>query len=282
MPTAIPIGVNLTSMGVSSAWWLGTARLLDRAGFPTVWCWDHFVSRGRRTDPVLECWTTLAAAAAVTKRIHVGSFVSNVMNRHPAVLARMAATVHDQSGGRLEVGIGVGGHPHEHAAYGIDFPDPAERAARLEEAAEVLRRLWTGGPVDFAGRHFHLAAAHAFPALVPPPRIVIGGEKPAGARLAARIGDAWTMNGEDFDRLAPIFREALTMAGRSRDDVQVLVAVGLERDVHPDRQPLLMDLAGVADAWRERGADELVLRWIRPMEVAALLDAAERAGLAAS
>ena len=160
--------------------------LLDR--FRTAWAWDHFVSRGELDDPVLECWTTLAATAARTRQLRVGSFVSNVMNRHPAVLARMAATLSDLSGGRLELGIGIGGHPAEHQAYGIPFPDPAERAAHLEEAVQVLRLLFGGGPVDFDGRFYQLSAAHAFPAPQPPPRITIGGEKPAGARLAARIG----------------------------------------------------------------------------------------------
>jgi alkanesulfonate monooxygenase SsuD/methylene tetrahydromethanopterin reductase-like flavin-dependent oxidoreductase (luciferase family) len=145
MASLIPIGVNLTSIGVPSSWWIETARSLESVGFSTAWCWDHFVSRGRLTDPVLECWTTLAAAAASTDGLRVGSFVTNVMNRHPALLARMAATVQDQSGGRVELGIGIGGHPAEHHAYGIDFPDVPERVARLEEAVGMLRLLWSGG-----------------------------------------------------------------------------------------------------------------------------------------
>jgi len=280
MAASIPIGVNLTSIGVPSSWWSATAVLLESAGFRTVWCWDHFVSRGRLTDPVLECWTTLAATAARTTRLRVGSFVSNVMNRHPAVLARMAATVQDQSHGRLELGIGIGGHPKEHEAYGIDFPEPGVRAEHLEEAVAVIRRLWTGGPVDFSGRHYRLEAAHASPAPQPPPRIIIGGERPAGARIAARIGDAWTMNGRDYDVLAPVFGEALAAAGRERNDLAVLVAVDLEPGVAAARQPLLADLAAEADRWRDRGADELVLHWIRPRDIPALLAAAERASLA--
>ncbi|MEO7118685.1 MAG: LLM class flavin-dependent oxidoreductase, partial [Candidatus Limnocylindrales bacterium] len=189
MAASIPIGVNLSSIGVSSSWWRETAQLLESAGFGTIWCWDHFISRGHLDDPVLECWMTLAAAAAATERVHVGSFVSNVMNRHPALLARMAATLQEQSGGRVEMGIGIGGHPVEHEAYGIDFPEPKERVERLEESVEILRLLWTGGPVDFEGRYYSLKGAHAFPVPQPAPRILIGGEKPGGARLAARIGD---------------------------------------------------------------------------------------------
>lgn len=212
----------------------------------------------------------------------MGSFVTNVMNRHPAVLARMAMTVAEASGGRLELGIGIGGHPAEHAAYGIDFPAASERAARLEEAVAVLRRLWTGGPVDFEGRFYTLEGAYAHPAVPVPPRIVVGGEKPGGARLAARLGDAWTANGKDLDRLLPIFHAALEDAERGRRDVPVLVAVDLQRGGSPTRQmhqPLLMDLAGEAERWHARGADELVIHWVRPRDIPALLAAAEEAAL---
>ncbi len=276
----IPIGVNLTAIGVTSAWWVETARSLEAAGFQTVWCWDHFVSRGRLTDPCLECWMTLAVTAASTKRLRVGSFVTNVMNRHPAVLARMVASLTDASGGRVELGIGIGGHPAEHRAYGIDFPAAPERVEHLEEAVHILRLLWSGGPVSFEGRHYRLRDAHAFPVPNPPPRVVIGGEKPGGARLAARIGDAWTMNGRELERLEPVFREALEAAGRSRSEVGMVVALDLKRGAGAEEQPLFQDLAGEMARWQERGADELVLHWVRPGEVAPLLAAAERAGLA--
>lgn len=278
----IPVGLNLTSIGVSSEWWRQSAREAERAGFSGVWCWDHFISRGRKTDPVLECWTTLTAAAAATSRLKVGSFVSNVMNRHPAVLARMLATIWDQSGGRVELGIGVGGYEPEMAAYGIDFPSPAERVAVLEEAVTVLRRLWSGGPADYEGRHFTLRQALAHPAPEPPPRIIVGGEKPAGARLAARVGDGWTTNGPDYERLLPIHLAELAAHGRSRANVVHLVAVGLSRDEPLDRQPIVADLATFAAEWQERGADELIVNWVRPAELPALLDAGARAGLGGS
>jgi alkanesulfonate monooxygenase SsuD/methylene tetrahydromethanopterin reductase-like flavin-dependent oxidoreductase (luciferase family) len=278
-PSPIPIGVDLTAIGVPAAWWLQSARRVEAAGFRTVWSWDHFVSRGRLDDPVLECWTTLTAAAARTSTLRVGSFVSNVMNRHPAVLARIAATLADLSGGRLELGIGIGGHPAEHHAYGIPFPDAPERAARLEEAVHVLRLLFSGGPVDFDGRFYQLTAAHAFPAPKPPPRIIVGGEKAAGARLAARIGDAWTTFAGAWDDLSPVYLDALAGAGRQRSDVSVLIGLDLDHERSADDQPLLADLAETAAEWHERGADEIVLHWIRPQELAAVLAAGERAGL---
>jgi alkanesulfonate monooxygenase SsuD/methylene tetrahydromethanopterin reductase-like flavin-dependent oxidoreductase (luciferase family) len=274
----IPIGLNLTSIGVSSAWWLDSARRAEEAGFAGVWCWDHFVSRGSdRTKPVLECWTTLTATAAVTRRLRVGSFVNNVMNRHPAILARVLATISDQSGGRVDLGLGVGGFAGELEAYGIDFPPPPERVARLEEAVAVLRLLWSGGPVSFEGAHFRLRDAVAYPVPTPAPRIIVGGEKPAGARLAARVGDGWTTNATDYEQLLPMHLAELAAQGRRRADVIHVVALSLARDEPLDGQPIVRDMAAVAAEWQARGADELVVNWVRPDELAALLAAGARA-----
>ena len=226
--THIPVGLNLSSIGVSAEWWLDAARKAEDAGFDSVWIWDHFISRGRLSDPVLECWTMLAAAATSTSRVRLGSFVTNVMNRHPAVLARMAATVAELSDGRLELGIGAGGHPAEHEAYGMHFPPRPQRAEHLVEAMEVLRLLFGGGPVSYAGAHYRLQDAHASPVPVPVPRLILGGETPAGARLAARHADAWTCFGARLDALLPVFEAELAAAGRRRADVPVLV--GLEAD----------------------------------------------------
>jgi alkanesulfonate monooxygenase SsuD/methylene tetrahydromethanopterin reductase-like flavin-dependent oxidoreductase (luciferase family) len=204
------------------------------------------------------------------------------MNRHPAVLARMLATLQEQSGGRVELGIGVGGDAAEEGAYGISFPPPSERVVVLEEAVAVLRLLWSGGPVDFEGRFFRLHEAWAHPVPQPSPRIIVGGEAPAGARLAARVGDGWTTNAPDYERLLPTHLAELSAHGRSRADVVHILAVDLARDVPLEGQPLVADLAGFAAEWQTRGADELVVNWVRPAHLPALLDAAARAGLAAS
>lgn len=267
----IPIGLNLTSVGVSSAWWIDAARRAEAAGFSAVWCWDHFVSQGRdKTRPVLECWTTLTAAAAATSRVRVGSFVSNVMNRQPAVLARMVATLADQSGGRVDVGLGVGGYGPEDEAYGIEFPPGAERVEILEESVAVMRALWRGGPADFVGRHFRLRDAWAYPVPDPVPRIIVGGETAAGARLAARVGDGWTTNAADYERLLPIHLEELARVGRSRPEIAHLVAVTAELD---------RPIEELGDVWERQGADELVVSWIKPANLDAWLDAAKHAGL---
>jgi alkanesulfonate monooxygenase SsuD/methylene tetrahydromethanopterin reductase-like flavin-dependent oxidoreductase (luciferase family) len=250
-PWAIPVGVNPTVCGVTGAWWLEAARRSEEAGFATVWAWDHFISRGNLDDPWLECFTTLTAAAVSTERIGLGTFVVNNVNRHPAVLANIVATLADFAPGRVELGIGIGGHPLEHESYGMAYGPARERAEMLEEALAVLRLLFTGGPVDFEGRHYQLREARSFPVPDPVPRITIAGMKPAGTRMAARLGDAWTCFDDTYDELRPVFDAALGDAGRSAADVGVIVGIHHEQIDEP--------VADLAERWRERGATELIL-----------------------
>jgi alkanesulfonate monooxygenase SsuD/methylene tetrahydromethanopterin reductase-like flavin-dependent oxidoreductase (luciferase family) len=255
------VGVAIGSVGADAAWWLESARRLDEAGYAGAWCWDHVMGKGDPTVPVLEQWTTLAAAAAVTRRIGLGSWVANVMNRHPAVLARMAGTVQAIAGGRLTLGIGIGGFPREHRAYGIDFPDAAERAARLEEAIAVIRALWTGGPVSRPGRFYQLKAAAAFPRPEPPPPILVGAGTPAGVRLAARAGDGWAAEAATFEALRAQYLEALAAAGRARADVRIVIGFGGGRTGADALAGSLWIEASAETAarWAELGADEIVL-----------------------
>jgi alkanesulfonate monooxygenase SsuD/methylene tetrahydromethanopterin reductase-like flavin-dependent oxidoreductase (luciferase family) len=260
-------------------WWLDSARRLDAAGYAGVWSWDHFISRGVRTDPVLEAWTTLTAAAMVTKGLTVGTFVANVMNRHPAVLARMAATLQEASGGRFTLGIGIGGHPAEHEAYGIDFPPPVERARHLEEAVAVLRALWSGGPVTRPSDLYPLRDAHAYPVPNPQPQILIGGGTPAGARLAARIGDGWAAESDSFEDLLPQYLQALDAAGRDRAGQRIVLGFGGRRKRGADplaAEPLLVAPRAELARWRDVGADDLLLTARTTDDVDALVDAAER------
>jgi alkanesulfonate monooxygenase SsuD/methylene tetrahydromethanopterin reductase-like flavin-dependent oxidoreductase (luciferase family) len=276
MTERLPIGVNLRSIGVDFAWWRDSARRLDAAGYEAVYCWDHFVSRGDRTSPVLEAWTTLTAVAAQTDRIMLGTFVANVMNRHPAVLARMAATFQEVSGGRLRLGIGIGGHPAEHHAYGIPFPEPAERVERLEETVAVLRALWTGGPVSLGGRFYPREEAYAFPRPEPAPRIVIGGETAAGARLAGRIGDGWTTFVETFERDEPIYREALAASGRARADQLVLVGYQYGKGGSLAGSAWVNEPRAELERWRALGADGAVVMARTTADVDALVEATGR------
>jgi alkanesulfonate monooxygenase SsuD/methylene tetrahydromethanopterin reductase-like flavin-dependent oxidoreductase (luciferase family) len=280
MPAAarFPIGVSLATIGVPFGWWRDGARRLEDAGYEGLWSWDHFTTRGARPNTVLEAWTTLSAMAPLTSRVTLGTFVANVMNRHPAVLARMAATLQEVSAGRLVLGIGIGGHPREHRQYGIPFPDIAERVARLEEAIGVLRALWTGGPVDLAGRFYPLVDAIALPAPDPPPPILVGGQSPAGARLAARSGDGWTSPPERFEELEPIYRKALAEAGRDRAKMRVLVGfeAGRAGEDALAGSSWIADLHGELDRWQSLGADGVILTARTDADIDRLVAAAER------
>jgi alkanesulfonate monooxygenase SsuD/methylene tetrahydromethanopterin reductase-like flavin-dependent oxidoreductase (luciferase family) len=278
MSERLPISVTIRSIRAEPGWWLESARRLDEAGYAGVWSWDHFMGRGDVTVPVVEGWTILAMAAAQTSRVTVGTFVANVMNRHPAVLARMASTLQIASGGRLVLGIGIGGHPKEHAAYGMEFPEAKERAARLEEAIAVIRALWTGGPVTRPSPYYPLADAVAFPVPQPAPRIVIGGETPAGARLAGRIGDGWSAFDDNFEQNLPLYLEALDGAGRNRADQQVLV--GFQGDWLGEADiaetEWVREPRAAWDRWRAAGADGAIVLARSTADVDALVEAVAR------
>ena len=276
--TLLPISICLRAIRAEPSWWLESAGRLDAAGYAGIWSWDHFVGRGDKTVPVVEAWTILAMAAAQTTNVTVGPFVLNVMNRHPAVVARMASTLQIASGGRLILGIGIGGAPKEHEAYGIDFPDAPERVARLEEAVAVMRALWTGGPVTRDSRFYPLRDAYAHPVPEPPPPIIVGGETPAGARLAGRIGDGWSAFEDNFEQNLPLYLESLEAAGRDRAAQRVLVGFQGDwqrRDSIAD-SPWVIEPRDAWARWQAAGADGAIVLAHSTADVDALVDAVER------
>lgn len=275
---SLPIGVAIGTIGLTAVEWLASVRRLDDAGYRGAWAWDHFIGRGDPAVPVQEQWTILAAAAGLTRRIGLGTFVTNVVPRHPAVLARMATTVQAASSGRLTLGIGIGGGPRELIAYGIGNPALDERVARLEEAVAVLRALWTGGPVTRASPYYPLRDAYAFPRPDPVPPILIGGESRRGVEIAARIGDGWCPEDRFFDAHRAYYLERLAAEGRRREDVRIVVGFGGGRTgVDALRGSPWIDRP--AAAWaelRDRGADEVVVTARTIADVDALTEAAGR------
>jgi alkanesulfonate monooxygenase SsuD/methylene tetrahydromethanopterin reductase-like flavin-dependent oxidoreductase (luciferase family) len=267
------VGVVIAPVGVSFAWWRDAAVRLDAAGYAGLWTWDHLASRGTGRA-VLEAWTTLAAVAPVTRRATLGTLVTNVMTRHPAVLARSIATLQEASGGRVRVGIGIGGDAAEHHVHGIPLPPATERVTRLEEAVAVMRALWSGGAVTRPSPHYPLDGALGGPAPEPRPPIVVAGQSRAGARMAARVGDGWTTRPDLLEALLPVYREACDAAGRPigpvivgmegpRFGVDYVAGTGWAGD--PERE-----LAG----WQARGADEVVLTARTDADIEALVETA--------
>ena len=175
--------------------------------FESGWTFDHFYpifsdSRG----PCLEGWVTLTALAQATRRLRLGTLVTGIHYRHPAVLANMAATLDIVSAGRLELGIGAGWNEEESGGYGIELGGPAERSDRFEEACQVIVSLLTQQSTDFAGRYYQLTGARCEPKPVqqPHPPLVIGGSgERRTLRTAARFAQHWNFVGgppEEFAR----------------------------------------------------------------------------------
>lgn len=183
-------------------------READGLGYDALFTFDHFAPiTGALDDPCHEGWTLLAALAAQTRRAQVGVLVTGNTYRHPAVLAKMAATVDHVSGGRLVLGIGAGWFEPEHRAYGIPFHTPGERARRLGEAVEVIKLLFTRERATFDGRYYQLADAPLEPKPVqrPYPPILIGGMGPKVLQpIAARHADVWHFFASDPDETRKI------------------------------------------------------------------------------
>lgn len=274
----LPVGVAIGSIGATPQWWLESALRLEAAGYRAVWSWDHVVGKGDRTVPVVEQWTMLSVVAGATRSIRIGTFVTNVMNRHPALLARMASTLQEASGGRLTVGIGIGGGAPEHRAYGMAFPEPAERAARLEEAVAVIRALWSGGPVTRPSDFYPLDQAHAFPVPRPAPRLLIGAGTPAGVRLAARVGDGWAAEIEGFEELLPAYRDALEANARSLREQWIALGFGGGRSGEDalGGSPWVERPRDEWARWAAHGVDEIIVTARTTNDIDALVKAIDR------
>ena len=135
----------------------------ERLGFHSVWLNDHLYGIPGPHVPILEAWTTLSAVAAVTERVELGTLVSPVGFRNPALLAKMAATIDNISNGRVIVGLGSGWFEMEFTGYGFDFPSVGERLRQLDEAATIMKLLWNEAQPSFQGRHFRLESTFCEP-----------------------------------------------------------------------------------------------------------------------
>jgi probable F420-dependent oxidoreductase len=193
---SIHVGVQLPEVEYEVRWsqLRAMARLAEDAGFDSLWVGDHLLYRGvgpRRdeTRGPWEAWTTLAALAAATDRIRIGPLVAATAFHNPAMLAKMAATVDEISGGRLVVGLGAGWNETEFRAFGFPFD---RRIARFEEAFTIVRTLLRAGAVDFDGEFYQARDCE----LVPRPRpggppLLVGSNGPRMLEITLPHVDAW-------------------------------------------------------------------------------------------
>jgi probable F420-dependent oxidoreductase len=240
------IGVKLphTGSAVPASSLARRARELELAGFDSLWVSDHvvlpnvieshypFATDGKATwpttTPYLEALVSLAAAAAVTERVRLGTAALVLPQRNPVLLAKQVASVDVLSGGRVALGIGAGWLREEFDALGMPFES---RGARMEEWIELLRECWTGRPAAHSTTHYRLAEdtlvlptpAHAVP-------LYVGGHSPTALRRAARLGDGWlaqqAVTALDPQRLAgeiASIRTTASAAGREPETLQVVL-----------------------------------------------------------
>jgi F420-dependent oxidoreductase-like protein len=195
----------------------------ERLGYDAVWLDDHLMCK---EATILEPWTTLSALAAQTSRIRLGIMVSAVSHRNPALLAKAAATLDVISGGRVEFGVGAGVQSEEHVAYGFGFGKPSVRIAQLEEALEVVRRLWSYPKASFQGKYFTLkdAVCEPKPLQKPHPPIVVGGggEKYT-LKVAAKYADRcdWGyLPLEEYRRKQTVLQRNCQVIGRNYQSIE--------------------------------------------------------------
>lgn len=176
----------------------GLAEYVEQSGWDGLWLADHFMPNDDNTSaPWPEAWTTLAALGATVPRIRLGTLVTGNTYRHPAVLAKMAATVDHISGGRVVLGLGSGWQENEHEKYGLPFYTVPNRLERLEEACQVIKALFNESSVNFDGKFYQLKDAPLEPKPIqqPLPLLIGGGGEKVTLRITAQYADEWNVWG---------------------------------------------------------------------------------------
>jgi len=271
----VRVGIQLPEVEREVRWpeVVAIARAAEEGGFDSIWLGDHLLYRGggRPERGPWDVWTQLAALAAATERVRLGPLVACTAFHPPGILARMAASVDDVSGGRLVLGIGAGWNEAEFRAFGIPFD---HHVSRFEEAFEIVRRLLAGERVTFSGRFSAVEGA----VLLPPPArripLMIGANRPRMLSIALPHVDAWNTWWDEFGNDPTRFAElnagtgaAAELVGRDPREVErsacLLVAVdpsSQERQPNPDAPAVPLEELGAAlETLAEGGADEVIL-----------------------
>lgn len=239
--------------------WLALAGACEEHGVGTMFRSDHYLSvADRRERGSLDAWATIAALAAVTETLRLGTMVSPATFRHPAVLAKSVTTVDHVSGGRVELGIGAGWWDREHEVYGIPLPEIGPRMDALEEQMQIVRGHWADGPFNFDGVHFSAKDLDALPKPVqrPRPPLILGGRGgPRSLRLAARYADEYNAAMATAAELAEM-RQGLDAAceAEGRDPASLPLSVMTGWLIGSDEADLHDRAARLAE-WQDEGSD---------------------------
>jgi F420-dependent oxidoreductase-like protein len=200
----------------------------ENSGFDSFWVMDHFHQIqfvGRPEEPMLEGWTVISMLAAITTKIKLGTLVTGIIYRYPSVLAKIAATLDVLSKGRLFMGIGAAWNEQESLAYGISFPSNQERLLMLDEAIQVIRKMWTDEPyASFNGKYYQIRNAYCNPKPIqkPSPPILVGGSgERKTLKIVAKYADACNLFGspETVKKKLDILKEHCKSVGRDYSSI---------------------------------------------------------------
>lgn len=253
-----------------------TAIRCEDYGFDSLWVYDHLLYREKKdqTTGIWEAWTMLSALAAATSRVALGTLVSCNSFRNPALLAKMAHTVDEISGGRLVLGVGAGWNQPEYDAFGYPFD---HRVDRFEEAMQIIHPLLKEGRVDFSGTYYTARNCEITPRSPRPggPPLLIGGGRERMLQLTARYADIWNVGYMSIPRSADSMKKKMDKAckaeGRDPDTLQYSYMVSLAFpdlagwDKDKKRGYLSgtpQELAEAIAGFEQRGASELMFHII--------------------
>lgn len=218
-------GVNLPQIKRPWQDTRAAAEEFERLGFHSVWFNDHLYGIPMPSLPIMEAWTALSAVAAVTNRVELGTLVTPIGFRSPALLAKSVATLDQISNGRVIVGLGAGWFEQEYRGYGFDFPPVAQRLQELDEAATLMRRMWSEPQVSFAGRYFRTDDVFCEPKPVrQPPFLFGGGGEKVFMRLVAKHANIWNnlaVNQEQLGKKIGVLRQHCESVGRDPAEIRV-------------------------------------------------------------
>lgn len=200
-------------------------RRIEELGFDSAWLYDHFYPMSNETSwSILEPWTVLPLLAEETSTLRLGILVTCNSYHHPPILAKIAATADIVSNGRLEFAIGAGWFKREYDAYGIPFPDARTRIEQLDEAVEIIKRIWMEEKVSFEGKHYRVRDLISYPKPIqkPHPPIWIGGSGSLLLKVTAKHADYSNFvscTPEEYGKKLEILRKRCGEVGRDFDEI---------------------------------------------------------------
>ncbi len=225
MKMKVKFGVHIEpQLGYEYETSLNIATEAEKLGYESFWCSDHlFLNEKSEQQNCLDAWTLLAALAATTKKIRLGTLVTCNSYRHPALLAKIAASIDMISNGRLWFGYGAGWKKDEYEAYGYPFLKVQDRMDAMEEALEIIKLLWTEPRPSFKGKHYSIKNAFSAPKPVqkPHPPILIGGDgEKRTLRAVVKYADYCNLFLKpDFERKLDVLKEHCKSVGRNYDEI---------------------------------------------------------------